>query len=329
MKTRTPWQIGIPDSVIAEYAGVPLRTYFSDPKIMLSSRRKANQEFLELYGLRRTERASGSTYMIASTLGLNVFFPEDDDPQISMPRAITDIKDVDDMRLPVDPAQCGLVPGYIAACRYFRDELNEEPRAGYSVGFQGPFTTAVLLRGEQLFAEVYTDPRRVHRLLSMITENALRLTESLKAKLGEAYTPVVSVGATDDYSGLISPQHYEQFEFPYLDQLYKAYDVPRRHLHAETLHPEHLAFLSRMGVTQYDPGMDQYLCIETIRNNTDVFFYWNLHTVGDMLQGHPAGIREKYRDSIGKGAPGMMTEICRRTSPDNIRAFLEVARSFE
>ena len=329
MNTKIPWQLAIPDSVITEYAGSTMREYFRNPRVMLQSQQKANARFGKLFGIRRGLRAGRTTYMIASTLGLKVFFPRDNDPQVAMPRVLASIKDVDQLRPPAEPAKSGLVPDYLAMHRYFCDKICLQESYGYNVGFQGPFTTAALLRGEELFEEIYTDPRRVHLLLEIITENSLRLAQSLKEKLGAASTPVVSISATDDYAGLISPEHYEEFEYPYLKRLYDSYSVDKRHLHAETLHTGHLAHLSKLGVTQFDPGMDQYLSIESIKSSTNVHFSWNLHTVRDMLQGNPESVKAIYERSIEAGAPAMMTEICRATPIENIKTFVETARRFE
>jgi uroporphyrinogen-III decarboxylase len=58
-------------------------------------------------------------------------------------------------------------------------------------------------------------------------------------------------------------------------------------------------------------------------------FDWHIKTVADMLQGTPASIQAAYRQAMADGAPEMTCELTVGTPPENIRAFIEVARSYE
>ncbi len=331
MSTTLPWRIGIPADVITEYAGTKLRDFYLQPEVMLESQLKAFEIFEKEYDLHRTPSIQMTSYLPATTLGLSLHFPEDAEPQYDNDRPLKSVDEIDTFGLPDDLSRCGLMPRYIEALSYFRSRLGEGyplySSGEYSAGFQGPFTTAVLLRGEELFADVYTAPEKVELLLELITQNHLRLAELFRRLNGGGDLPVTGAGITDDYGGLVSPDHYGRFVAPYLKRLYDAYPDAARSLHAETLHPEHIEYLSRLEISSYDPGMNQYLSIEDILERTDTFFYWNLFTSRDMLLGTPDSIRKLVVESVEKGAPGIMTEICRATPPENVRAFLSCVRS--
>ena len=326
-----PWRIGIPAEVITEYAGTRLKDFYLDPQVMLRSQELAFAHFRKEFHLLRNPSVMMTSYLTATTLGLEVNFPDDNEPQYDRRRVLSSLRDVDSLTAPSDPCAAGLVPRYLETHAYFRSKLGEgfDLNSGfYSVSFQGPVTTAVLLRGEKFYSDLYEDPSRVHRLLDIVTDNSIELARRLKHLRDAASQPVSSVGINDDYAGLMSPEHYEEFAMPYLSRLFAAFPSKQKTLHSETLHQGHLGFLQTLGVTCYDPGMDQYLTLDMLED-PPCFFYWNLHTVRDMLQGSPEIIRRLYIEAIEHGAPGVMTEICRRTPRENLRTFLEIARSCE
>ncbi len=331
MKTHIPWRLGIPADVITEYAGTKLRDFYLDPAVMLQSQLVAFEKFEKDFGIHRTPSIQMTSYLPATTLGLKLHFPDDAEPQYSNDRVLKRIQEVNTLSLPDGLTVCGLLPNYLAALEHFRSHLGEGfplfSSDTYTAGFQGPFTTAVLLRGEELFTDLYTHPEEVETLLDLITRNSLRLAELFRSVNGGKDLPVSGVGITDDYGGLVSPEHYGRFVAPYLERLYSAYPGASRSLHAETLHKEHLTFLDQIDIADYDPGMNQYLSIEAIRERTDTFFYWNLFTSRDMLQGTPESIRKLITESVEQGAPGIMTEICRGTPKENVRAFLSCVRN--
>ena len=55
---------------------------------------------------------------------------------------------------------------------------------------------------------------------------------------------------------------------------------------------------------------------------------WHIKTVSEMLQGTPERIRAAYRQAVEDGAPEMTAELTVGTPPENICAFIEVAREF-
>jgi len=84
-----------------------------------------------------------------------------------------------------------------------------------------------------------------------------------------------------------------------------------------------------LGVTSFDPGQDQYLTVQSIREAApSLHFTWNLFTVRDVKEGTPDSIKRLYRRAVRDGAPAVMAESCRGTPEANIRAFIEVGKEF-
>ena len=326
-RRKVPWRVAIPPEVIAEYTGVMLGDYYADPEIMLKAQLKAREIFRELYGISSGVGVHMTTYLNASTWGLEVVFPEDNVPMVKG-QIITDIRQVDSLKPPNDLTKAGLMPKYILFREYMKRELKweEKPRVGGS-GTQGPFTTAVLLRGDELFTDLYEHPKRVHRLLFLITENSINLMQTL-ARISNI-TSIESVGMTDDFSGLLSPAQYREFVFPYNKLIYEKFGKRSRSLHSELLRREHLKFLPELGITSFDPGNDQYLTIEDIKAEISIPFSWNIKPFSDLLLSTPESIRNVYKEAVDKSAPMIMTELCYGIPHANVAAFVAVAREYE
>lgn len=327
-RRKVPWHVAIPSEVIAEYAEVKLGAYYNDPETMLKTQLKAKEIFRELYGISSSVGGIDmSAYFNASIWGLEVVFPENEVPMPKGP-VINNIRQVDNLRPPDDLMNSGLMPKYIKFREYMKRELKweEKPRAGGS-GTQGPFTTAVLLRGGDLFADLYEHPDKVHRLLELITENSINLMQTF-ARMSNI-TSIESVGMTDDFSGLLTPAQYREFVLPYNRIIYEKFGKKGRSMHSELLRRDHLKFLSELGITSFDPGNDQYLTIEDIKSEISIPFTWNIKPFAYLLLGTPKSIRKVYKEDIDKGAPIIMTELCRGIPRENVAAFIAVAREYE
>jgi len=322
---HVPWGIGIPPEVKTEYAGVTLGEYYASPEVMLQTQLRAREIFHERYGLPKGGIApSYSAYVEASQLGTQVIFPEDNVPMVKGP-VLHDARDVDRLKV-LDPRRDGLMPRAIETWRTMRDNVPEDVHVALG-GTEGPVTTAVIVRGQDFFVDVFEHPKEMHRLLDLVVEASLLIRRTVEEVTGRTIT---RTGIADDFSGLLSPEQYEAFAYPYQQRIYDAFGHEGRSMHSELLRPDHLKFLNRLGVTHYDPGCDQYLTVaDLLTGIPNIPFSYNLRTSQDMLQGTPETIRARYTACVEAGAPEMFAEICRGTPSENTRAFIDVAREYE
>ena len=192
-------------------------------------------------------------------------------------------------------------------------------------GTEGPITTAVIIRGPAFFVDIYRNPKKVHQLLEIVTEVSLRIREVIEEVTGE---DIRRTGIADDFAGYLTPQQYREFAYPYYQLIYKKYGQNGRSLHSELLRREHLKFLSMLGITHYDPGMNPYLRVRDLRE-LGIPFSWNLKTAQDMLMGSPESIRKAFIRAVREGAREIATELCRRVPKENVLAFVKIAREYE
>ena len=332
MRQPVEWSVNIEPEVTTEYAGTTLGAYYTDPDVMVETEVRGRRKFYDVYGYGSPEvtsvEASHLFYACATVLGAKLVFPEDTSPQIEG-RAISTLEDIKKLKIPEDIGACGLVPHVIQRYEYLKrksEVTGITPVFGLSN--QSPLGTAIVLRGTDLFYDIVTDPDEVKALLEIVTETALRIIRFQEEFTG---TKVESVGMDDDYGGLVSPEIYEEFNFPYMKRIYEEFGKESRSIHTETLSKGHLKFLRRLGITNYDAWPYHDLSVEdVVEELPDLFFTWNCETTEDILSDTPTQIKGKFREAVGAGAPGMTLDLCARGVPEeNIRAFIEAAREIE
>lgn len=318
------WKIYVPAEVITEYADVKLREYYTNPEIMLKSQLKVRDIFDKVYGLPDaiTIFPDYSSYVEASMLGLEVIFSEDGVPWPKEP-IVKNAKNIDKLRI-LNPYKEGLMSQAIQTYYYMKEKVDKKIKVELG-GTEGPITTAVLLRGQEFFVDLYLHPKEVHKLLEKVIETSLVLRKTIEEVTGES---LKGTGIADDYSGMLSPEQYLEFAFPYQKEIYDTFGREERNFHCELLKKEHLKFLPQLGVTFYDPGGDQYLTVKDIKR-IDIPFSWNVKAFHNMLHGTPGKIKKEYSQAVADGAPWIVTELVRKTPPENIRAFIEIAKEYE
>ncbi len=136
-----------------------------------------------------------------------------------------------DRLLDVDPDtahEAGLMPRVIDFIRLAREALREYPQVHvFMPDLQGPMGTAFLLRQQDVFYDMADDEPWYRRLMETITAVFIRLTQRLKAELGEPadggyhgslYMTNGGVRVVDDVSIMLSPEQYRDLSLPYVRQ---------------------------------------------------------------------------------------------------------------
>ena len=331
MRNTIQWGIGIEPEVTTEYAGTKLGDYYTDPDVLVETEVKGRRKFHKLYGYGSPEVTSVGVshlfYVCATVLGAKLIFPEDASPQIQG-RVINDLADIKKLRIPEDIGSAGLIPHVIERYEYLK---KKEDITGITPGFglsnQSPLGTATVLRGTDIFHDVIANPGEIKVLLEIVTETAIRIIRFQEKFTGRK---VESVGMDDDYGGLFPPDIYEEFNFPYMKRIYDEFGRKSRSIHTETLARGHLKFLRGLGITSYDAWPYNGLTVEDVKEELpDMYFSWNF-TTKEILSDTPSQIKEKFRQYVAAGAPGMALGLCAREVPGgNIKAFIEIARKIQ
>jgi uroporphyrinogen-III decarboxylase len=327
---KVPWILAIPPEVLCEKAGTILYDYYHSPESRLLTHQRARDYFLDTFDHDiGTFVGTGLTsYWSATLFGAEIEFGGNNQGAVHR-RVLSKIDEVRALSVP-SPDGIGDLPRY----RFLLDQHERmsrlvegtewQARFG-TFGFQGPFTTATILRGTDIMMDVAMQPELVKELLTKVVEAQHHVMIFSEREFGAVRR---SCGMGDDYAGLISPDMYGEFCYPYMKELYDTYGIEGRSLHCETLKRGHHRYLPMLGIDSYDPGNNPDVTIEDIIEECPgLYFTYNLFTVRDMVNRSPDEIRRLCEEYIRRGTPGIMTELTVNTPEENVRSYLDVVRS--
>jgi uroporphyrinogen-III decarboxylase len=323
-----PWSVAFAPETYCEYCGVALTDYHGDVQTMMDVQLAGTRIVNEKFDLSQVPRVypDFSVYAGATVLGLELQF-QPDQPPSPLGHPLQSAEEAARLELPDDLTAAGLIPRMIQFYDYMKTHAPQDVAVGFGTGTQGPFTTAVLLRGNGIFLDIYEAPDLVHRFLQTVTENSIRLRELSHQMNGTTDTSVI--GYADDYGGLLSPEHYQEFVLPYLLQIADHFGATTRNIHAELVRREHLPLLQDAGFSFIDVGANPYLTVKDCAEVLDVDFLMYMYTCRKHLLSNPEQVKAVYRQMVADGARRMACDVCPGVPDDNIRAFIEVAREYE
>ncbi len=329
MAQHIPWSVAVPPEVYAEYCGVKMSEYHADPAAQMHVQLDGPRILHEKYGLplRRAVAPDFTTYLQTSIFGLRFEVFED---QIPAPTGhpITSIEQAAALEVPEDMASAGLFPQALEFYEWMKAHAPRDVTVGFGSGGQAPWTAAVLLRGDGLFLDIVDRPELVHRFLSVLTESAIRQRE-FSALVTGGEPPRETIGFTDDYGGLLGPEHFIEFDLRYMLREARHFGATAKTTHAELLQRPHLKILQDHGWTFIDVGTDPHLTVRDCLEVLDIAFLVQMKSSGELLLATPDEVKATYRRMVAEGAPRMLVELCRGVPEENIRAFIEVAREYE
>ena len=327
MADSIPWRIAIPAEVRCEYAGTMQGAYYTDIETYLYTEQAYPDRFEAATGYRPSTSLGVPVpaYEGVAALGGTLLFPPAHQPMIQDQGQIVQTGEaVDALQVP-DPYACERFQRHLHTWQELRRRFPDR-QVGLSAGQEGPVTTAVLLRGTRFLMDCLTDPARAHRLLSVCTDTYVAFMRAVREVTGVPQRG--GVGIADDHAGNLSPAMWPEFVLPYYERIYAGLGATHRSMHTELVRPTHLPLLRELGLDHVNFGENQYLSVRDVVEALDVPFDWHIKTVSEMLQGTPAQIQDAYRRAVADGAPEMVCELTVGTPPENVRAFVEVAREY-
>jgi uroporphyrinogen decarboxylase len=202
-------------------------------------------------------------------------------------KALRTAADVDDLQ-PPDPRKDGLLPFVIRRLRSLEPDIE---RAGHRIRFataRGPLNIASFLMGTAEFlTALKTDPGRMRRLLSMITDF---LVEWI-ALQRECFPSIDGILLLDDIVGFVGRQDFEAFAFPCLKKIFSA-DVSVRFFHNDAPCKACAPLLPEAGVNLLNFGPQH--TIEEMKRWTGnrIALLGNIHPRDVLASGTPSDVAD-------------------------------------
>lgn len=261
-------------------------------------------------------------------IGSEVIFPEDGAPAV---RPICSSVD-EGLRLlerDVDVDRNSLYRKYVALQSQLQKEFPREHVRFSGFGKQGPITSAVLLRGQDFFMDLYDHPEQTREFLRRLTRSIVLFQRFCWTRSGQPAMSPAGTGLSDDFAALVSPALWPEFVLPYWNQYYDALTTGPRSLHCEDLTPAHLPHLKTLGLVSFDPDRSSRLTPRILAEQLGVPFRWSLQSF-DYPSMSPEDIAAWVKSTIAAGASIVYSYIyvnmLEKDIPAKVRTFIRAAR---
>ena len=211
---------------LAVFSHYTLKEQFFDKEKMLAEQLKG------LVGIAKANsdaqlsvRANLGVGVVATVFGLKPVFPQEDQMPWFLENPPKEMIAYRVSRIANAKTE-GLIPTAVEYIEYFRRRLPENIKL-YCYDTQGPFDLAHLIRGSQIYTDVFDDPEFVRRILEISTELYIRATKVYKEAVSEPlhsgfHTALFmengGVRMCDDSSINLSPKLFREFSLPYISK---------------------------------------------------------------------------------------------------------------
>jgi len=339
---KVPVVFCISSQYLCEREGIDVRKYLYDPEIKLGAQCSFQDAYPDMMLVPGIYPDFGCGVVEPSAFGCQLIQRENNplSPQPICPQAMKaqpGNRGFDEIRhlKPPDPNRDGLMPLVLDHYRYYWDHLDRKyiDRYGYLDGFafcMGPVETAALVMGyENFLIGLHDFPQQIHQLLRMVADFTitwLRIQEQINGRLKRIYL-------FDHTPARVGPSHFEEFVFPYLQQVCEEFPAAVKIFHICEKNISHV--LSRLGDLGIDVlyfAADLSAVKEAIGNRVSLM--GNISAIDLIRQGTPEQIIEECRrcvriaaDEEGGYILAPSGAFIPGTPPENIQALIDAVQN--
>ena len=289
--------------------------------------------FGDLFPMRKPAPAPIS-YGHLISIGAPVTIPDDGEPNISpfagsIEEAIEFLKE----KKGKDFSKNEMFQHYLDVWNHLKEVFPEDSIPFTGFGDEGPVTSAVLMRGQDFFSDLYDEPEKCGEFLKLLTESIVDFVKTYR-KINKQPEIQESGYIADDFASLISPGMWDEFVVPYWNQQYESLcDGKTRFVHVENLYPDHLKYLKKAGITHYQPSVSEKITLENVKENLDpdITFDWLLYSfrITEMTDRQ---IEDWVDKAVNAGVSIIRTQLgaytCQKNKLDRIIKFIEVFEKY-
>jgi uroporphyrinogen-III decarboxylase len=312
----SPWLPG--------WAGISALDYYSSEQLWFDANLKAVKQFPHVIFMPGFWSEFGMCTE-PSAFGAKCSWQENEMPFAE--KILDDIKSAGSLSKP-NPKKDGLLPFTLNRLKHYQDQIGQH---GHGIKFavsRGPLNIASFLAGSTEFLmAVRTDPHDIHKLLGTITDFII---DWLELQI-ETFPSIDGVFILDDIVGFLGEQDFREVALPYLQQIFKSFDVAVRFFHNDAAGLVCAPYLADMSVNLFNFGFQHTLAeMKTLTKNAvtllgdiptrDVLAAGNPDDVRDSVKAALDSVEDKSRIILSCGG-GMPPDV----TTENIKAFLSAA----
>lgn len=302
--------------------------FISDINQMMNAEKFTFKKFKDVLFIPGVWPNFGATIILPSMLGAKIIWYENSTPCVSGV-VIKNINDVGNLKLP-DCLKEGFGPWYFNALKRFIEEgsFKENLNFNWSIG---PGELAGYLIGiDNLLLNMYAEPKIIKKLLSFCTEFIINFLNNQF----EINNFARGFLLTDDISGLISKDFYEDFLLPCHIDIRKNFKDKIFVFHSDTKSDHIIESLLNveMDVFNFGPDTNMDLLIEKMLIPKKVALMGNIDPTKILLSKDKVLIRNKVKELIKKAKtyPGFIISAgggLNATDPKSIDILIEEVKN--
>ena len=233
----SPWLPG--------WAGMSMLDYFSSEQMWFEANIKVIRRFPDIIFLPGFWSEFGM-YTEPSAFGAKSSWQANEMPFPQ--KVVTDISQVASLGKP-DPRINGMLPFVLSRLKHYQSQIED---AGHAIKFavsRGPLNIASFLMGSTEFLmAIRTDPDQIEKLLDTVTDF---IVDWLGLQI-ETFPSVDGVFILDDIVGFLGEEDFKQAALPYLERIYKAFDVSVKFFHNDAAGLVSAPYLEQIGINLFN-----------------------------------------------------------------------------
>jgi len=312
----SPWLPG--------WAGISALDYYSSEQMWYEANLKAVEQFGDIIFLPGFWSEFGMCTE-PSAFGAKCSWQFNEMPYAD--KILADIKAAGSLLKP-NPKKDGLLPFVLNRLKHYQGQIEQH---GYGIKFavsRGPQNIASFLAGSTEFLmAIRSDPAEVHKLLGTITDFII---DWIELQI-ETFPSIDGVFILDDIVGFLGEQDFQQTAMPYLQRIFKSFDVAVRFFHNDAAGLVCAPHLPEMGVNLFNFSFQHTLAEMKELTNNAVTLLGNIPTRDVLAAGSPDDVRNSVKaalDSVEDKSRIILS--CGGGMPpdvptENIEAFLSAA----
>jgi uroporphyrinogen-III decarboxylase len=209
-------------------------------------------------------------------------------------KVLTDIKAAGSLSKP-NPKKDGLLPFVLNRLRHCQSQIEQR---GHGIKFavsRGPLNIASFLAGgTEFLMAVRTDPDEVHKLLGMITDFII---DWLELQI-ETFPSIDGVFILDDIVGFFGERDFKETALPYLQRIFKSFDVAVRFFHNDAGGLICASHLTDMNVNLFNFSFRHTLTEMKELTNNAVTLLGNIPARDVLAGGNPDDVRKSVKAAV-------------------------------
>lgn len=229
-----------------------------------------------------------------------------------------------------------IVQHYIEVWEYLKKAFPDEDVAFAGPSYEGPITSAVLMRGQDFFCDLYDEPEKCQEFLNLLTSNIAKYALFMNQMNGITEWKKDNCGLADDFASLVSPDMWDEVVIPCWNQYYEEQSLPgcKRSVHVEGLSPKHLPKLRLAKINHYQPSVSDRIRLEDAleqRGKAYDEFDWLLYAyrVTDMTDVEiQAWVDRVAEANVAKIRTQVGEFTCKAQKFDRIKAFYKAFEKY-